>query len=78
MSKKEKPVHYWWHGVDMLQFHFNFQRYANMCGIENLRVEFHPEAELHGKKGVLRIIRTTDGQLMGEYNWAHTCPPTCE
>lgn len=74
----EGPRHYWWDGVDLLHFHFNFQRYADMCGIENIRVEFHPEEELDGSKGVLKIVRTTDGQVMGSYNYAHTCPPDCE
>lgn len=76
-EKTDRVRHYWWHGTDLLQFVFNFGRYAFMCGIENIRVEFWPHEELDGSRGVLKIVDTRDDEVLGSYNWSHVCPPDC-
>lgn len=71
------PRYWWWNAADLLHFLFNLVRHSFMCGIENIRIEFHPEDEVDGSKGVLRIVDTRDGTVLGSYNYAHTCPPDC-
>lgn len=69
--------YYWWHAEDLVLFAFNFLRHCFLLGAENVCVEFHPYEEYEGSQGVLRIVNALTGEVLGEYNFVHTCPPSC-
>lgn len=70
----KKPEYYWWHGRDLKAF------FAEACaaGLENVRIEFHPD------EGMLHIRpEKRPGEVAAEshssgHNFVHVCPPDCD
>jgi hypothetical protein len=74
------PKYYWWKGTDLAAFVAEL----TAKGLENVRVEFHPQGE-GGEKAMLFVRDTREGADLSlrehedeGYNHAHPCPPDCE
>ena len=70
---RENP-YFWWEGSDLYEFFATVSK----SGYDNVRIEVREEEGDDGPEAFLDVINLETGELIGHYNFSHSCPPACD